>query len=103
MDYDQTELSTNYDRSRGLSHGALHMWLDRLTCTADGSRGDHHLGCGTGRFSAGLAAAVATRVIGIDPSERCSPTRAKRFRQCRAEKGVKTMSWHKGSLDAAST
>jgi hypothetical protein len=29
MDYDQTELSTNYDRSRGLSHGALHSFAMR--------------------------------------------------------------------------
>jgi ubiquinone/menaquinone biosynthesis C-methylase UbiE len=72
MDYDQTELPTNYDRARGLSHAAMRLWLDRLTAHVPPPEIEEiiDLGCGTGRFSAALAQAFSARVTGIDPSEK---------------------------------
>jgi ubiquinone/menaquinone biosynthesis C-methylase UbiE len=57
VDYDQTELPTNYDRARGLSDAVLTMWLDRLKAYIPISQIFEiiDLGCGTGRFSAALA------------------------------------------------
>jgi ubiquinone/menaquinone biosynthesis C-methylase UbiE len=72
MDYDRTELPTNYDRARGLSDVAMRLWLDRLTAHVPRPEIKEviDLGCGTGRFSAALAQAFAARVTGIDPSEK---------------------------------
>jgi ubiquinone/menaquinone biosynthesis C-methylase UbiE len=72
MDYDRTELPTNYDRARDLSHAAMRLWLDRLTAHVPPPevKAIIDLGCGTGRFSAALAGAFLARVTGIDPSEK---------------------------------
>jgi ubiquinone/menaquinone biosynthesis C-methylase UbiE len=72
MDYDRTDLPTNYDRARGLSDAAMRLWLDRLTAHVPPPEVEDiiDLGCGTGRFSAALAEAFSARVTGIDPSEK---------------------------------
>jgi ubiquinone/menaquinone biosynthesis C-methylase UbiE len=72
MDYDRTELPTNYDRARGLSQAGLRLWVDRLTSHVPRQEIKEiiDLGCGTGRFSAALADAFSARVTGIDPSEK---------------------------------
>jgi ubiquinone/menaquinone biosynthesis C-methylase UbiE len=72
MDYDRTELPTNYDRARGLPDGTMRLWLERVTAHVPPPEVKEiiDLGCGTGRFSAALADAFAARVTGIDPSER---------------------------------
>jgi ubiquinone/menaquinone biosynthesis C-methylase UbiE len=72
VDYDQTELPTNYQRARGLSDAAMRLWLGRLTAHVPPGEIEEiiDLGCGTGRFSAALANAFAARVTAIDPSEK---------------------------------
>ena len=72
MDYDRTELPTNYDRARRLSDANMRLWLERVTTHVPPAEVKEiiDLGCGTGRFSAALADAFAARVTGIDPSEK---------------------------------
>jgi ubiquinone/menaquinone biosynthesis C-methylase UbiE len=72
MDYDKTELPSNYNRARELSGDAMRMWLDRLTTHIPTSEITSiiDLGCGTGRFSGALAKEFLAHVLGIDPSEK---------------------------------
>jgi ubiquinone/menaquinone biosynthesis C-methylase UbiE len=72
MDYDRSELPTNYDGARGLSDATMRLWLERVTAHVPPTQVKEiiDLGCGTGRFSAALADAFAARVIGFDPSEK---------------------------------
>jgi ubiquinone/menaquinone biosynthesis C-methylase UbiE len=72
MDYDRTELPTNYDRARGLSDAGMRRLLERLTAHVPPPEIEEiiDLGCGTGRFSAALANTFSARVTGIDPSEK---------------------------------
>src|ERR1700738_3716994 len=70
MDYDQTEIATNYDRARALAPDTARLWLNLLSTYIDQSSMSRviDLGCGTGRFSKLLAAPFGVQVIGIDPS-----------------------------------
>jgi len=69
-DYDLTDIPAAYDRARDHGPEVLDLWM-RLT--ADHLEGRSitrilDLGCGTGRFSEGLAARFNADVIGLDPS-----------------------------------
>jgi ubiquinone/menaquinone biosynthesis C-methylase UbiE len=70
MNYDDTELSTHYDRARGYRPEQLARWLDIVAseCGATPLATIVDLGCGTGRFSAALAARFDAQVIAVDPS-----------------------------------
>jgi len=70
LDYDRTPIPAGYDAGRGYSPEALVFWLDAIAATAAGSKVETilDLGCGTGRFSAGLASRMHARVLAIDPS-----------------------------------
>lgn len=69
LQYDTMNVSRRYDASRALPHETLELWLDELASTVaarpPGVVVD--LGCGTGRFTNGLANRFG-RTVGIDPS-----------------------------------
>jgi ubiquinone/menaquinone biosynthesis C-methylase UbiE len=72
MDYDQTTMPSAYDAGRGYAPAVLSFWLRTIAARL---AGDHiadilDLGCGTGRYSAALAAHFGARVVGVDPSEK---------------------------------
>lgn len=72
MDYDLTDIPTGYDRGREHGPEFLNLWMNEIGSYFDGQRITEilDLGCGTGRFSEGLAARFDAKVIGIDPSKR---------------------------------
>jgi ubiquinone/menaquinone biosynthesis C-methylase UbiE len=71
MDYDQTSIPAVYDRGRDHGPQVVQRWMNSVKQATDGHgriRSILDLGCGTGRFSPGLAHAFGADVIGIDPS-----------------------------------
>jgi len=72
MDYDKTEIATNYHKARALAPQTARLWQDLLSAHIDRSVISLviDLGCGTGRFSELLAAHLGVQVIGIDPSQK---------------------------------
>jgi ubiquinone/menaquinone biosynthesis C-methylase UbiE len=70
VDYDKTEIAKTYSQAR--NHGAdfLELWMNTVAAHVDihGVRRVLDLGCGTGRFSEGLARRLNANVIGADPS-----------------------------------
>lgn len=70
MDYDKTEMPASYNRGR--DHGPVfrNQWMEAMARHVDrGSiRTILDLGCGTGRFSQGLAQRFDCDVVGVDPS-----------------------------------
>jgi len=94
MDYDETEIAATYDRGRDHGPEVLRLWMDVVASHVEGQRIRTilDLGCGTGRFSEGLAARFDAEVIGLDPSQKMlDQARAKlvdgrvRFEQGRGE------------------
>jgi ubiquinone/menaquinone biosynthesis C-methylase UbiE len=72
MDYDATDIASTYDRGRDHGPEFLDLWMNVV---ASHVKGQHiksilDLGCGTGRFSQGLAERFDAKVIGFDPSEK---------------------------------
>src|ERR1700746_1188073 len=72
MDYDKTNMPAAYDASRGYGGGGLTFWLDVVSRLVPKEAVSEILdvGCGTGRYSAALAAHCDAHVVGVDPSER---------------------------------
>jgi SAM-dependent methyltransferase len=72
MDYDQSEIATDYDEARALTPDRSEHWQRLLSAHVDRSAISLvvDLGCGTGRFSGMLAAEFGAQVIGLDPSEK---------------------------------
>lgn len=72
MDYDRTNIPAVYDRGRDHGPAFLDLWMRTIESALDsGSIGTIlDLGCGTGRFSEGLANRFRARVVGVDPSEK---------------------------------
>jgi ubiquinone/menaquinone biosynthesis C-methylase UbiE len=72
MDYDATEIARTYDEGRDHGREVLDLWMAVTASHVQGAsiRTILDLGCGTGRFTEGLAAHFAARVIGIDPSKK---------------------------------
>lgn len=70
MNYDLTDIPVGYDRGRDHGPEVLDLWMNVLASHVDTDRVDTivDLGCGTGRFSEGLARRFDAHVIGIDPS-----------------------------------
>lgn len=79
MDYDLTQIPANYHANRRLSKETAQMWMEAIGKHVQVGPGDTilDLGCGTGRFSSALAESFAAKVIGVDPSSRCSTTPAR--------------------------
>ena len=72
MDYDQTDIATNYDKARAVPPETVLLWRGLLSAHIDRAALSLviDLGCGTGRFSELLATHFAAQVIGIDPSQK---------------------------------
>ena len=93
MDYDQTQMPAAYDAGRGYRPAILAMWLDAVARRLPAEPIDDILdvGCGTGRYSAALAAHFGARVVAVDPSAkmlaeaRKKPARGVRFERAAAE------------------
>jgi ubiquinone/menaquinone biosynthesis C-methylase UbiE len=71
MNYDETDISERYDAGRRLSDRVLRLWLDEMSLyvKSDEIHVILDVGCGTGRFSIGLAETFDAEVIGVDPSQ----------------------------------
>ena len=65
MDYDKTAMPANYDSGRSYSPDVLAYWLNVVSRHANGAAIADilDLGCGTGRYSEGLATHFDARVI----------------------------------------
>lgn len=72
MDYDLTEIATNYDRGRDHGPELLTLWMDVLSSYVGEQKLNTilDLGCGTGRFSEALAIRFAAEVVALDPSHK---------------------------------
>lgn len=72
MDYDKTKIPAAYDAGRSYTADVLDFWLRTISCAVEKDRIADilDLGCGTGRYSAALAAHFGARVVGVDPSEK---------------------------------
>jgi SAM-dependent methyltransferase len=72
MDYDQTTMPSAYDAGRSYAPAVLAFWLNTIAAPLAGQRiGDIlDLGCGTGRYTAALAAHFGAQAVGVDPSEK---------------------------------
>ncbi len=70
MDYDLTDIPAVYDRGRDHGPEVLNLWMQAIESHLEGQTITRilDLGCGTGRFSEGLAVRFNAEVIGIDPS-----------------------------------
>lgn len=72
VDYDR-RLYQEYRAGRSLSAASGRLWMDALAGHVDRGRSGLtilDLGAGTGRFSVLLADAFASRVVGVEPSEK---------------------------------
>lgn len=70
MDYDQTKIPQVYNQGRDHGPAFLDQWM-RVVAGEVGHANIYDildLGCGTGRFSSGLASHFKANLIGIDPS-----------------------------------
>ena len=72
MDYDKTNMPAAYDAGRSYSPAVLALWLDVISRWVPKGAVSEILdiGCGTGRYSAALAAHFDAHVIAVDPSEK---------------------------------
>jgi SAM-dependent methyltransferase len=71
MDYDKTAIAASYDAARSYRPEVMTRWLDVIATHApQRPRLMVDVGCGTGRFTAPLAARFGARAVGVDPSER---------------------------------
>jgi ubiquinone/menaquinone biosynthesis C-methylase UbiE len=95
MDYDKTDIATNYDKARALAPETLRLWRDLLSVSIDRAAISLviDLGCGTGRFSELLATHFGVEVIGIDPSQ-------KMVDQARRKPGTVNVVYRQGSAEA---
>jgi ubiquinone/menaquinone biosynthesis C-methylase UbiE len=82
LDYDLTSIPAVYDLGRDHGPEVLNLWMSIIEAHVDGGAISTilDLGCGTGRFSEGLAVRFNARVVGIDPSEKML-NRARQKRQ----------------------
>jgi ubiquinone/menaquinone biosynthesis C-methylase UbiE len=95
MDYDKTQIPEAYNRGRDHGPAVLSQWMDAVEAAAEpGSvRSILDLGCGTGRFSGGLAERFNAEVIALDPSR-------KMLGQARLSGGHPKVSFVCGSAEA---
>ena len=72
MDYDATDIASNYDRGRDHGPEFLELWMDVVSAHVkdQDTKTILDLGCGTGRFTEALRTRFDADVFGIDPSEK---------------------------------
>lgn len=72
MDYDKTNMAAGYDRGRSYRPEQLARWLEVVANSVGKAPVTRilDLGCGTGRYSAGLSRRLSAHVIGMEPSEK---------------------------------
>jgi ubiquinone/menaquinone biosynthesis C-methylase UbiE len=72
VDYDRTNIPEGYDRGRDHGPEALALWMSEIESRVRerSIRRILDLGCGTGRFSQGLATRFDADVVGVDPSRK---------------------------------
>lgn len=69
--YDDSDIHLSYARSRKLPDRALRLWMEAVARHVPGEVARiADVGCGTGRFAAGLTEQFDAKVIGIDLSEK---------------------------------
>jgi len=70
FDYDQSDISQDYDQARKLPAETLALWLRTMAAAIPpaGVQIAVDVGCGTGRFSGGLTDTFGAKVLGLDPS-----------------------------------
>jgi len=95
MDYDLTDIPEGYDRGRDHGLEFLELWMNRIEFHLDRPRVTEilDLGCGTGRFSEGLAEKFDATVIGVDPSR-------KMLERARSKKRDYRVQYHHGQADS---
>ena len=94
-DYDTSDIPSAYDLARDHGPEVLALWM-RATAAHLGGRSITRildLGCGTGRFSEGLAAHFNAEVIGLDPS-------AKMLARARAKQRDGRVHYQRGRAEA---
>ena len=94
-DYDSTDIPAAYDRARDHGPEVLEVWMRALETHLEGRSVTRilDLGCGTGRFSEGLASRFEAEVIALDPSE-------KMLAQARAKQRDARVQYHRGRAEA---
>jgi ubiquinone/menaquinone biosynthesis C-methylase UbiE len=72
VDYDKTNIPEAYNRGRDHGPAFLEQWMEIVAGHVDTEKVHDilDLGCGTGRFSDGLATLFNANLIGIDPSSK---------------------------------
>ena len=72
MNYDETNIPEHYNCARDHGPAFLAQWMNVVASHVEGMRIGKvlDLGCGTGRFSQGLAERFGADVIGLDPSRK---------------------------------
>ena len=95
MDYDRTSIPAVYDRGRDHGPEFLDLWMRTIESHVEGRpiRTILDLGCGTGRFSEGLANQFNASVVGIDPS-------AKMLEQARRKRLRNRVHYERGTAEA---
>ena len=70
MNYDKTQIPAGYDRARDHGPENVALWMATVASYVDkrSIKTILDLGCGTGRYSAGLAGHLEADVVGVDPS-----------------------------------
>ena len=80
-DYDSTDIPVGYDRGRDHGPEFLDLWMNVVSSHVGKQRLNTilDLGCGTGRFSEGLAAHFERTLSALTPQRRCWRGRAQSF------------------------
>lgn len=84
-DYDTTDIPAGYDRARDHGPENLNLWMRVVAEHLDVPKLCRilDLGCGTGRFTEGLAAQFNAEVIGLDPSAKMVESARQKLRDDR--------------------
>jgi ubiquinone/menaquinone biosynthesis C-methylase UbiE len=95
VNYDLTNIPVSYDRGRDHGPEFVDLWMNVLASTLGSDRVNTivDLGCGTGRFSEGLARRFGACVVGIDPS-------SKMLARAREKRRLSRVHYERGSAEA---